>query len=84
MNTLTKRPGLAAVALASLLAACGGEPPEPEAAADEDAAQADDNIAQPLVDSLEKAKAVDQQVQQRKADVDAALEEAEGKSSDDD
>ena len=82
MTTRIYRKRLIALALALTLGACGGEQPESEPAAEE-AAPPDDSLAAPLVDSLEKAKAVDQQVQQRKQDVDRALEEAEGETDDD-
>ena len=74
MTTRIYRKRLIALALALTLGACGGEQPESEPAAEE---------AAPPDDSLEKAKAVDQQVQQRKQDVDRALEEAEGETDDD-
>jgi hypothetical protein len=84
MTIRTNRNRLIGLVFTLALAACGGgEPAETEPAADE-AAQADESFAEPLVDSLEKAKAVDQQVQQHKQDIDRALAEAEGETEDDD
>lgn len=55
------------------LAACSAETPdqqttEPEAA---------ESIAQPMVDAMDDAKAVEDQVMQQKEDIDAALDDAE-------
>lgn len=69
--------------LSLLLSACGGgEAPEAEAEVAEPAA--DTRLTDAVNEPLDKAKAVEDLAQQRKADMDAKLEEMEGTATTDD
>lgn len=68
----------ALIFLGLVLGACGADPADQELAEPE----AGESIAQPMIDAVDDAKAVEGQVMQQKEELDAALEEAE-KSADD-
>lgn len=75
---------LAVVALFGMgLIACSDDATKESAAAEADE-QTRESIADPLIDSLEKAKAVEQVVLDSKDNIDAALEESEGEKKTDD
>ena len=64
----------ALLVLGLALTACGADTTDPEPAIDPEAGE---SIAQPMVDAMDDAKAVEEQVKQQKEEVDAALDEAE-------
>ena len=66
------------VFLGLVLGACGAETADQEAAE----TAAGESIAQPMIDAIDDAKAVEGKVMQQKEELDAALEEAE-KAADD-
>lgn len=56
------------------LAACSADTTDQETAAEPETGESN---AQPMVDAMDDAKAVEDQVMQQKEDIDAALDEAE-------
>lgn len=68
----------ALVFLGLVLGACGAETADRETAQTETG----ESIAQPMIDAIDDAKAVEDEVMQQKEELDAALEEAE-KAADD-
>lgn len=58
------------------LAGCGAETAERETAV---ATENTDSIARPMIDAMDDAKALEDQVMQHKAAIDAALDEAQHK-----
>lgn len=63
----------ALISISLVLGACGAEPADQEPVSTE----AGESIAQPMIDAIDDAKAVEGKVMQQKEELDAALEEAE-------